>query len=85
MFSYKIGLDIQFNNALERKQAFVDYNKVILKKVENVHSLKGLIHDFGQKFEIFLHVCLLPCVFCHKLCVDILLNVLERKQAFLNY
>ena len=35
----------------EKKQAFLDFEKVIFKKSENLYFCT-LVHDFGQKFKI---------------------------------
>ena len=40
-----------FDDILQRKKAFLDYNKKV-KKVKNWDFSKGeLVHGFGQKFE----------------------------------
>ena len=52
LFFFKKHLAILFYNVLERKQAFLNYKKVIFKKSKNLHFCNGLTHDFGQKFEL---------------------------------
>ena len=37
---------------LLRKQAFLDYKNIGLKRPYNLHFFKVLVQGFGQKFEI---------------------------------
>ena len=46
---YRIGLDILFNNVWEKKQAFLDFEKVIFKKSENLYFRKGIGPRFWSK------------------------------------
>ena len=49
----KIGLDIVFGDVMDTRQAFTDYKIVYFTWSLNWFS-KGLVHDFGQKFQISL-------------------------------
>ena len=54
----KIGLEIVFGDVLDRKQLFPNYTNVDFAWSSHWIFPKGLIHDFGQKFEFFLVVSL---------------------------
>ena len=44
-----------FGNVLDRKLAFLDYKNMDLKKRRKIGNFpKGLVHGFGQNYEIFL-------------------------------
>ena len=49
-FSNKISLEKMCHDILDKKQAFADCKKK--KKSPNWIFPKGLVHDFGQKFQI---------------------------------
>ena len=49
----KIREESVFDDILERKKAFLDYENQRVKKVKNWDFSKGLVHGFGQKFENF--------------------------------
>ena len=42
-----------FDNILERKKAFLDSKITKLKKLKIWYFSKGLVHGFGQKFELY--------------------------------
>ena len=42
-----------FADVLVRKQAFLDNINMDLKRRQNWHFCKGIVHDFGQKVEVF--------------------------------
>ena len=42
LFLFKNNLAILFNNVLKRKPAFLNYKKVIFKKLKNLHFCKGV-------------------------------------------
>ena len=46
-----------FGDALVRKQGFLDNINMDLKTRQNWHFAKGLVHDFGQKVEVFFNFC----------------------------
>ena len=50
LFFQRKHVGILFDNVLERKQAFLNYKKVIFKKSTNLHFSKRLTHDLGEKF-----------------------------------
>ena len=53
MFSVKEGLEITFNNVLDRKETFFDHKNKIFQCLKNRIFPKGLTHAFGQKMTIF--------------------------------
>ena len=51
----KINRKKKIYDLLNSKQAFLDNKNIALKKPQNWHYFKkGLVHGFGQKFEILL-------------------------------
>ena len=52
----KIDPEKVFGDVLLRKQAFLDYINMDLKRKRNSHFCKGdqIVHDFGQKVAAFL-------------------------------
>ena len=50
----KTGENNTFHDILEGKKVYLDNKNKNLKKSRNEHFLKGLVHGFGQKFELFL-------------------------------
>ena len=42
-----------FFEGSERKEAFLDQKNIGSKNHQNLHSLKGLVHGFCQKMEMF--------------------------------
>ena len=51
--SKKKGLEIRFNDVLDRKETCFDYKNRIFKRLKNGIFPKGLTHAFGQKNAIF--------------------------------
>ena len=52
MFSSKIDREKVFADVLDKKEAFKDYKTTVYEK-RNIRIIpKGLVHLFGQKFEI---------------------------------
>ena len=49
----KIQPEKVFGDVLVRKQAFLDNINMDLKRRQNWHFCKGIVHDFGQKVEVF--------------------------------
>ena len=52
-FSVKQGLEIRFNDVLDRKETFFDYKNKIFQHLKNCIFPKGLTHAFGQKMQNF--------------------------------
>ena len=50
----KIDREKLFSDVLGKKEAIKDYKNDRLRKTQNSNFSKGLVHGFGQKFEIFL-------------------------------
>ena len=48
----KINREKTICDVLSSKQAFVNNKKIGFKNPQNWHFSKGLVHGFGQKFEI---------------------------------
>ena len=46
-----------FGDVLARNEAFVENINMDLKTRQNWHFAKGLVHDFGQKVEVFFNFC----------------------------
>ena len=58
LFSLKIGLEIRFNNVMNRKETFLNYkNKIFTTSQKNGIFPKGLTHDFGPKNATFFFFC----------------------------
>ena len=53
LFSVKEGLEITFNNVLDRKETFFDHKNKIFQRLKNRIFPKGLTHAFGQKLQFF--------------------------------
>ena len=53
-----------FGDVLVRKQAFLDNRNVNLRRLQNWHFAKGLVHDFGQKIEVFFIFCV------YQICIE---------------
>ena len=49
----KIHPEKVFGDVLVSKQAFLDNLNMDLKRRQNWHFVKGLVHDLGQKVEVF--------------------------------
>ena len=49
----KKGLEIRFNDVLDRKETCFDYKNKIFKRLKNHIFSKGLTHAFRQKMEFF--------------------------------
>ena len=49
----KIHREKVFGDVLLRKQAFLDNINVDIKRRQNWHFCKWIVHDFGQKVEVF--------------------------------
>ena len=41
-----------FHDILDKKQAFTDYKNIDFRQPPNWIFRKGLVHNFGQKFQI---------------------------------
>ena len=41
-----------FADVLDKKEAFKDYKNNCVRKTQNENFSKGLVHGFGEKFEI---------------------------------
>ena len=54
--SVKIGQKNVFDDILERKKAFSNYENRKLKKLKNFIFPKRLVHGFCQKFEIYIYL-----------------------------
>ena len=52
-FQSKKGLEIRFNDVLDRKETCFDYKNKIFKRLKNHIFSKGLTHAFRQKMEFF--------------------------------
>ena len=48
----KIDGEKVFADVLDKKEAFKDYKKTVYEKRKIRIFLKGLVHRFGEKFEI---------------------------------
>ena len=69
-----------FDDALDRKEGFLDHKNFILTKQKNKHFSSGVKTWFGQKYEICSDF------FFSKKTLDMTLHdVLERKEGFLDY
>ena len=49
----KIQPEKVFGDVLVTKQASLDNINMDLKRRQNWHFCKGIVHDFGQKVEVF--------------------------------
>ena len=52
----KIHPEKVFGDVLVRKQAFLDNINMDLKRRQNKHFGKGIVHDFCQKVKVFSSV-----------------------------
>ena len=81
LFSLKIGLEIRFNNIMNRKETFFDYKNKNFSTSQKWHFSKGVNPCFWSKNAIFFHY-----LFSLKIRVEERVNnVLERKKTFLDY
>ena len=81
LFSFKIGLEIRFNNIMNRKETFFDYKNKNFSTSQKWHLSKGVIPCFSSKNAIFFHY-----LFSLKIRVEERVNnVQERKKPFLDY
>ena len=76
----KIHQEKVFGHVLLRKQVFSDARNMDLKKRKIAIFAKGIVHDFGQKVEVF-HLLCLSKIDREKLFAD----VLDEKEAFKHY
>ena len=53
LFPVKKGLEITFNNVLDRKETFFDHKNKIFQRLKNRIFPRGLTHAFGQKMTNF--------------------------------
>ena len=53
LFPVKKGLEIRFNDFLDRKETCFYYKNKIIKCLKNRIFPKGLTHAFGQKMHFF--------------------------------
>ena len=74
LFSVKKGLEIRFNDVLDRKETFFDYKNNIFQRPQNHTFSKGLTHTFGKKnfFHFFFSV---------KIRLEIKSDFLDRKET----
>ena len=81
LFSLKIGLEIMFNNVLDRKETFLGHKKFSLVKSQKSHFSKGVNSCFWSKNVIFF-------LFWFSLIIRLEImfnNVLDRKQSFFGH
>ena len=52
-FSVKTGLEIRFNDVLDRKETFFDCKNNIFQRPQNRTFPKGLTNTFGKKMQFF--------------------------------
>ena len=52
LYLSKIDPEKEFADVLYKKEAFKDYKKTVYEKCKIGNFPKGLVHRFGQKFEI---------------------------------
>ena len=62
---------------LVRKQAFLDNINMDLKRRQNWHFAKGIVHDFDQKLEVF------SCFVIDR--EKVFADVLDKKEAVKDY
>ena len=80
-FRVKKGLEIRFNDGLDRKETCFDYKNKIFKRLKNGIFPKGLTHAFGQKMDFFFWIC-----FWSKKGLEIRFkDVLDRTESFYDY
>ena len=74
------GLEIRFNDVLDRTESFFDYRNNIFQDLKNGIFPKGLSHAFGQKMELFSGFA------SGQKGLEIRLNdVLDRTESFFDY
>ena len=76
----KIHPEKVFGDVPVSKQAFLDNINMDLKTRQNGHFCKLIVHDFGQKVELF-HLLYLSKIDREKVFPD----VLDKKEAFRDY
>ena len=76
----KIDLERTIFDILWRKQAFLGYENIGLKKPGNLIVPKGLVHGFGHKFSIFS-----TFRFMQNAREKVFGDVLVRKEPFLDH
>ena len=52
-FFVKIGPEKVFGKTVNKKLASKDYKNIDLRKSQNLHFCKGLVHGCGKKYEIY--------------------------------
>ena len=76
LFSLKIGLEIRFNNIMNRKETFLNYKNKIFTMYQKWHFSKGVNPCFWSKNAIFFHY-----LFSLKIRLELRVNyVLDRKK-----
>ena len=70
-FLVKLRLEIMFNGVLNKKEAFLEYQKVSFSKSPKLHFFQ----DYGQKTRIFF------CIFLVKIRLKIIYDVLDEKRS----
>ena len=81
LFSLKIGLEIRFNNIMNKKETFFDYKNKNFSTSQKWHFSKGVNPCFWSKNAIFFRY-----LFSLKIRVEERVhNVLERKKNFFVY
>ena len=77
LFSLKIGLEIRFNNIMNRKETFLNYKNKIFTMSQKLHFSKGVNPCFWSKNAIFF-----LDLFSVKKGLEIRFNdVLDRKET----
>ena len=80
-FLFKIGLENDFYDIIDRKNAFLGYKNMKFKKSKNWHFSKGVNSWFWSKTNHFLNV-----FFRFNIGLEnILYDIIERINAFLGY
>ena len=81
LFSVKKGLEIRFNDVLDRKETFFDHKNKIFKRLKNRIFAKGFTNAFGQNMDFFF-----LDLFLVKKVLQIRFNdVLDRTESFYDY
>ena len=81
LFSLKIGLEIRFNNIMNRKETFSNYKNKIFTTSQKWHFSKGVNPCFWSKNAIFFHY-----LFSLKIRLELRVNnVLDGKKPFFDY
>ena len=71
-----------FGDVLVRKQALLDNRNVDLRRLQNWHFAKGLVHDFGQKIEVFFIFCVYQ-IYIEKKIKNIRTSVYDERKFHL--